>query len=252
MGTRNLHPFSRRGPSMRSIVGSSRAVLAAALLAMFPGGVLTAQGVATGAIGGKVTDDKAQPVAEASVQVTNRGTGFTSQTRSRANGQYLVQGLEPGGPYTVAIRVIGYRPYTHGGVQVKLSETTRVDAELVAQAVELQAVRISPPATAEFAPRRQGMRTQISDTLVRGTPTVSRDFIDELKLSPQVTFAASGAASGAGAYNRYNTITIDGANQSERFNLSATGGVARGGAGGEGTELRAGEEIRVLFTPTDV
>src|ERR1051326_9401959 len=126
MGPRNLHPFSRRGPSMRSIVGSSRAVLAAALLAMFPGGVLTAQGVTTGAIGGKVTDDKGQPVAEASVQVTNRGTGFTSQTRSRANGQYLVQGLETGGPYTVAIRGIGDRPHTHDRVHGKLFQTTQI------------------------------------------------------------------------------------------------------------------------------
>ncbi|HTI04124.1 MAG TPA: carboxypeptidase regulatory-like domain-containing protein [Gemmatimonadales bacterium] len=237
---------------MRWIVGSSRAVMAAAVLAMLPGGVLLAQGVTTGAIGGKVTDDKGQPVAEASVQVTNRGTGFTTQTRSRANGQYLVQGLETGGPYTVAIRVIGYRPYTHEGVTVKLSETTRVDAELVAQAVELQAVSISAPATAEFAPTRQGVSTQISDTLVRRIPTLSRDFIDQLKLAPQVTFPASGAASGAGAYNRYNTITIDGANQGERFNLAATSGVPGGSAGGKIIGVDAVKEFRVMFTPTDV
>jgi len=107
-------------------------------------------------------------------------------------------------------------------------------------------------ATPDFAPTRQGVSTQISATLVQRIPTFSRDFIDQLKLAPQVVYPASGAASGAGAYNRFNTITIDGANQSERFNLSATSGVPGGSAGGKIISLDAVKEFRVLFTPTDV
>ena len=106
--------------------------------------------------------------------------------------------------------------------------------------------------TPDFAPTRQGVSTQISDTLVQRIPTFSRDFIDQLKLAPQVVYPASGAASGAGAYNRFNTITIDGANQSERFNLGATGGVPGGSAGGKIISLDAVKEFRVSFTPTDV
>src|SRR5437867_590592 len=138
---------------MRWIVGLSRAVVAAALFSILCLSSALAQGVTTGAISGKVTDAQGQPVAEAAVQVTHRGTGFTTSVRTRANGQYLVQGL---------------------------------------------------------------------------------------------------AASGAGAYNRYNTITVDGANQSERFNLGATGGVPGGSAGGKIISLDAVKEFRVLFTPTDV
>ncbi len=237
---------------MRWIVRCSRAFGAGAVLSFLGTGLALAQGVTTGAITGKVTDPQGQPVAEAAVQVTNRGTGFTTSSRTRANGQYLVQGLEVGGPYTVTVRAIGYQAFTRDNVDVGLSEATRVDARLVAQAIELQAVSFEVSATPDFAPTRQGVATQISDTLVQRIPTFSRDFIDQLKLAPQVVYAASGAASGAGAYNRFNTITIDGANQSERFNLGSTGGVPGGSAGGKIISLDAIKEFRVMFTPTDV
>jgi hypothetical protein len=237
---------------MRWIVGWSRAVVVAAAFSTFATGLTLAQGVTTGAITGKVTDPHGQPVAEAAVQVTHRGTGFTTSIRTRSNGQYLVQGLEVGGPYTVAVRAIGFQPFSRNNVDVGLSEATRVDAQLVAQAVELTAIEIAGVVTPDFAPTRQGISTQVSDTLVQRIPTFSRDFIDQLKLAPQVVYPASGAASGAGAYNRFNTITIDGANQSERFNLGATGGVPGGSAGGKIISLDAVKEFRVMFTPTDV
>jgi hypothetical protein len=229
-----------------------RWIVCLALFSTLFAGSALAQGVTTGAISGKVTDPQGAPVAEAAVQVTNRGTGFTTATRTRSNGQYLAQGLEVGGPYTVSIRAIGFQPTTRDGIDVKLSETTRVDVQLVAQAVELTAVEVTGQVSADFAPTRQGVATQISDTLVQRIPTFSRDFIDQLKLAPQVVYGASGAASGAGAYNRYNTITIDGANQSERFNLGSTGGVPGGAAGGKIISLDAVKEFRVMFTPSDV
>ncbi|MFN2570000.1 MAG: carboxypeptidase regulatory-like domain-containing protein, partial [Gemmatimonadales bacterium] len=237
---------------MRWIVGSGRALVAAAVFSMLCTGAAFAQGVTTGAISGKVTDAQGQPVAEAAVQVTHRGTGFTTSVRTRSNGQYLIQGLETGGPYTVAVRAIGFQPFSRDRIAVSLSEQTKVDAQLVPQAVELTAQTILGEATPDFAPTRQGVSTQISDTLVQRIPTFSRDFIDQLKLAPQVVYPASGAASGGGAYNRFNTITIDGANQSERFNLGATNGVPGGSAGGKIISLDAVKEFRVMFTPTDV
>src|SRR5688572_10248521 len=253
MGTTAPISLPRRGgPSMRWIVSSCRALVATAVFSVLVTALGSAQGVTTGAIGGKVTDPQGQTVAQAAVQITHRGTGFTTAVRTRDNGQYLVQGLEVGGPYTVTIRAIGFEPFVRENVDVNLSETTRVDARLIAQAVELSAVTVSVPATADFAPTRQGVTVQISDTMVQRIPTFSRDFIDQLKLAPQVVYPASGAASGAGAYNRYNTITIDGANQSERFNLGSTGGVPGGSAGGKIISLDAVKEFRVMFTPSDV
>lgn len=237
---------------MHWIVRLSRAVAAAAVLSMLVVDAGVAQGVTTGAITGRVTDEQTQPLVAAVVQIVNRSTGYTAGTRSRENGLFLVQGLEVGGPYSVTVRAIGYEPYVRDEIYVKLSEATRVDAQLTARAVELAAVTVIGAVTPEFSPTRQGVSTQISDTLVRRIPTFSRDFIDLLKLSPQVVYGGSGAASGGGAYNRFNTFTIDGANQTERFNLSATGGVPGGDAGGKIISLEAVKEFRVSFTPSDV
>jgi hypothetical protein len=237
---------------MHWIVRSSRALAAAAVFSVLGADAALAQGVTTGAITGRVTGEQGQPLDAADVRVVNRSTGYATGAHTRVNGMFLVQGLEVGGPYSVTVRAIGYQPYVRDDIYVRLSEATRVDALLAAGAVELAAVTVTGTLTADFSPTRQGVGTQISDTFVRRIPTFSRDFIDLLKLSPQVVYGGGAGASGGGAYNRFNTFTIDGANQSERFNLSATGGVPGGDAGGKIVSLEAVKEFRVLFTPSDV
>jgi len=233
----------------------NRAALAALLGCMLLGAGasgVSAQGVTTGAIAGTVTDPQGQPVAGAEVRVVNRATGYTTSTVTRSNGFYLVQGLEVGGPYTVTISSLGFQEFRRDDIYVRLSATTRVDAQLSVQAVELEALAVSVARSGDFSPSRQGVSSVVSDTLLRRMPTLSRDFVDLVKLTPQVVYPASGAASAAGAYNRYNTFTIDGANQSERFNLGSSGGIPGGGSGGKIIPADAVKEFRVMMTPTDV
>jgi len=230
----------------------SRFLTAVTLVALAAPAAVTAQGVTTGAIIGTVTDESGQPIVGADVRVRNNATGFTTNTLTRSNGQYLLQGLEVGGPYTVRVSSIGQQPVERNDVYVRLSASTRIDVRMATQAVQLQALDITVARTADFSPTRQGVSTQISDSLVQRIPTFSRDFVDQLKLVPQVSTPSSGAASGGGAYNRFNTITIDGANQSERFNLASTGGVPGGAASGKIVSLDAVKEFRVMLTPTDV
>jgi hypothetical protein len=111
-----------------------RAAVVFGLAATLPT-MLAAQGVTTGAIGGTVTDAQGQPVEGAQVQVVNRSTGFSSGSLTRANGSYLVQGLETGSAYTVRVRRIGFEPMERTDVRVSLSQTTRIDFQLSAQAV---------------------------------------------------------------------------------------------------------------------
>src|SRR5688572_1758920 len=96
------------------------AACAALLIAIAWNGPVYAQGVTTGAITGSVTDESGQPVVGAEIQVTHRATGFRAGTLSRTNGQYLIQGLEVGGPYTVRIRSLGQQEVVRGDIYVRL------------------------------------------------------------------------------------------------------------------------------------
>jgi outer membrane receptor protein involved in Fe transport len=233
----------------------SRVVLGALVVVALAGSSahgVRAQGVTTGAITGVVTNQQGQPVVNAQVSITNIATGYSNTVLTRTNGLYLVQGLEVGGPYTVAVISVGFADYKREDVYVRLSAATRIDAQLTVQAVALGELNISVSRTADFSPTRQGVSSVVSDTLIRRIPTLSRDFVDLLKLTPQVSNSLSGGPSAGGAWNRYNTVTIDGANESERFNLNSTGGIPGGASGGRLISIEAVKEFRVLFTPTDV
>jgi hypothetical protein len=226
---------------------------------------VAAQGTTTGAVSGTVTDPQGQPVVGAQIQIINRSTGYSTATTTRASGLYFVQGLESGGPYTVRVRRIGFEPGERHDVIVSLSQTTRIDFQLSAAAQRLSGVEIraSGLAAQDISPTKQGVSTQVSDTLISRIPLLNRSFTDLAKLAPQVTRsckegspANSGAyscgASAGGQYNRFNNFTIDGANQNDRFNLGSSQGIPGGAGGGRVIAPAAVKEFRVLLSPTDV
>ena len=164
---------------------------AAMLLAMLGGRAefVAAQGVTTGAISGTVTGPQGEPVSGAQVQIMNRSTGYSNAATTRSTGVYFVQGLEVGGPYTVRVRRIGFEPVERSDISVTLSQTTRVDIKLSTQAVQLSGVEIraSGVAAQDISPTKEGVSTQISDTLISRIPLLNRSFTDLAKLTPQVT-----------------------------------------------------------------
>jgi hypothetical protein len=222
--------------------------------AAFAGGENTVfgQGVTTGAITGTVTDLSGQPVSEAEVVVTNRATGYTNSALTRSTGLYLVQGLEVGSNYTVLVRRIGFEQQERTNVVVTLGQATRVDFQVREQAVQLGQLEATATRTEVFSPTRQGVGTTVTDTMLRRVPNLTRDYMDLVKLTPQVTRPQDGGPSAGGQYNRFNTFTIDGANQSDKFNLSSSGGTPGTASGSKTISVEAIKEFRVHLSPTDV
>ena len=211
-----------------------------------------AQGITTGAIGGLVTDTSGAPLAAVQIQVRNVETGFVAGSLTRENGRFLVPGLEAGGPYTVTARRIGFAPQTRENVFVSLTQTTRVDLKLSVQATTLSSVAVVAT-TSDFSSTRTGVSTTVRDSTIARIPTLNRDFTDLVKLSPHVSSPVSGQGpSAAGAYNRFNNYTIDGANQNDRFNLASSGGTPGGAVAGRLISIDAVKEFQVLLTPADV
>jgi hypothetical protein len=121
-----------------------------------------------------------------------------------------------------------------------------------AQATQLSGVAIVAT-TCDFSSTRTGVSTTVRDSMIARIPTLNRDFTDLVKLSPHVSSPVSGQGpSAAGAYNRFNNYTIDGANQNDRFNLASSTGTPGGAVNGRLISIDALKEFQVLLTPADV
>ncbi len=210
-----------------------------------------AQGVTTSALAGRVTNEQGEPIAGATVTATNTRTGAEYRAVTRADGRYLLQGLQPGGPYRVQASRVGLATQSRPSVQLALSQTETVDFTLAAQAVMLEAIAVTAEDEgAVISPGRTGTAMVISDSAIARLPTITRDFTDFTRLVPQISTSGSGT-SGAGRNFRFNSIQIDGAANNDLFGL-ASSGTPGGQAGTKPISLEAIQEFQVVLAPFDV
>src|SRR5437899_554881 len=88
---------------------------------------LIAQGVTTGAIGGIVRSSVATDprLPDAHIRVINPASGFSVEVGAH-HGRFLAQGLDPGGPYTILVRRVGFLPEQRDGLIVALGQQLEV------------------------------------------------------------------------------------------------------------------------------
>src|SRR5688500_3880222 len=84
-------------------------------------GDLVAQQVTTATIAGFVRGDRQEFVDGAAVRIVNGATGYSFSAATR-EGSFVVPGLPVGGPYSVVIARIGYRPAKRDGIFLALGE----------------------------------------------------------------------------------------------------------------------------------
>lgn len=228
-----------------------RAILALAALCLLPlvrpVQTAAAQGVASGSVRGTVRAPDGNGLDGASVRVVNTATGFT--VRAQVLGErFLVQGLEPGGPYVVEVRHVGFLPQRSRPLRLTLGEPLELAFVLRPAAVQLETVEVTGMEPGTHA--GGGVATTVPEALVHALPTLNRNFYDFVALAPQVStkigFGRNGV-SGAGANLRFNTFLIDGAD--ERF---VNGSVPAAGNVGKSIPLDAVKEYQVLVAPYDV
>src|SRR5438067_11390258 len=123
------------------------------LLAVSLASQALAQGGATGAITGIVVDPSGAVVAGADVRIVNQDTGTVTRTvKTDANGSFTAP-LLPVATYTVTVQNPGFAEGTFSNIAVRVTETTRMTAQLRTRAVQekievqaqVQAVEKSAP-----------------------------------------------------------------------------------------------------------
>lgn len=209
---------------------------------------LVAQGVSTSGIAGWVDVDDGSAV-EIRVRVVHEANGFAVEARA-SHGRFLIEGLEPGGPYTVSARALGFAPSRLGGIRLALGERREVRLVLHRVPTRLDTMTIVDRAIADRAHDDGGTATMITDSMIDRLPTLNRDLYDFLRLVPQISMQIglpNPGISAAGMNFRLNNFLINGV--SER---TLSGGVSSAFGGVRSVPLDAVREYQALLAPYDV
>jgi len=197
--------------------------------------------VTTSGMSGKITDASNESLPGATVVAVHQPSGTQYGTISNSEGRYIIQGMRPGGPYTVEVSFVGYTKASFTGLILSLGDTYSLNPTLVESNISLDDVIITAVRTVE----KTGTSTNISSRQIQSMPTISRSINDFTRTSP---YAGSGN-SFAGRDGRYNNISIDGAAFNNNFGLSS-----RNLPGGDAQpiSLDAIDEISVNVSPFDI
>ena len=90
---------------------------------------LLAQSTGTATLVGNVTDPTGATVAGAKVTVLNTGSGFLSESTTKADGSYYVPYLNPGA-YRLTIETSGFKKYVQDGITLRTNESPRIDVTM--------------------------------------------------------------------------------------------------------------------------
>ncbi len=198
----------------------------------------------TSEIQGTVTD-KANPLSGAIVTAIHQPTGTKYVTSTRKDGRYNLPNVRVGGPYSITVTFVGYKPEKQENIFLALGAEFKSDFTLVADAKNLAEVIVTTSRQDKlFNNNHTGSQEIISNSQIQQLPTINRSLQDFTKLEP-----TSNGSNFGGRSNQYNNITVDGANFNNGFGLSATLG---GQTGSQPISLEAIDQIQVNISPYDV
>jgi hypothetical protein len=211
---------------------------------MFIALMIFGQGATTSSMSGKITDSKGEPLPGATIIAVHTPSGTQYAAIADNAGNYRIQNMRVGGPYTVNVSFIGYSTSTYTDINLKLGETYVQNGSITETTTALNEVIVTAGLkNSILSSERSGTVTNVSSRDINSLPTISRSITDFAKYTPQ-----SQGNSFGGRDSRYNSITVDGAAFNNNFGI---GNVLPGG-NAQPISLDAIEEIAVSVAPYDV
>lgn len=201
---------------------------------------MTAQ-ITTSGLSGKVTADN-DDVIGATVEAVHTPSGTKYQAVTNNKGVFTINGMRPGGPYTIKVSYLGYQPKEVTGVKLELAQTYNLPVVLSEATNELKEVVVAAKAT-KFTTEQTGASTNIDNAMIANMPTVNRSISELTRLSP---YGGNGMTF-AGSDGRTANFTVDGANFNNDFGLSSNLP-----GGGNPISMDAIQEVQVVISPFDV
>ena len=156
-------------------------LLTVLFLFAYPIAMTAAQGGPTGAITGNVLDQSGGSVANASVNIVSEATGQSVRhVTADSSGTFTVS-LLPVGTYRVEVTSTGFATLKLSGVEVRITETTRVNATLRTATTSETIVVSAEVATVETTTAATGQ--ELSEEAITSLPLATRNFQQLLSLS---------------------------------------------------------------------
>ena len=212
------------------------------LISLFITIVMFGQATTTSGINGKIVDPNGKPLAGATIVAVHVPSGSQYGALTNGEGLFSIQGMRPGGPYSIEVSFIGYAKKSLTDISLLLGESFVFNASLEEASTQLKEVVVTATKAPVFNSEKNGSSINISNRQLATMPTVNRSINDLTRLTPQ----ANGNQIGGGNY-RQNFITVDGAQFNNAFGI----GTNLPG-GGSPISLDALDQISVNITPYDV
>jgi hypothetical protein len=200
------------------------------------------QASTTSGINGKIVDPSGKALPGATVLAVHVPSGSQYGALANSEGIFTIQGMRPGGPYTIEVSFIGYGKKTISDITLLLGESFLLNTGLEEASTQLSEVVVVGAKAPVYNSERNGASVNISNKQLTIMPTVSRSINDLTRLTPQ----SNGNQIGGGNY-RQNFITVDGAQFNNAFGIGTN-------LPGNGSpiSLDALDQISVNITPYDV
>lgn len=178
-------------------------------------GQVFAQSTVTGAISGQISDQQGAVVPNATVTITNVGTGKTETVNSTDEGTFRVSNLQPG-TFSVVVSSSGFATSTVEKVVVEVGKITPLNLTL-----GIQGASATVEVTAE-APvintDQQDFSNNINQTSINELPINGRRASSFVLLTPGVTpDGGFGLISFRGISGLLNNSTVDGGDNNQAF-----------------------------------
>jgi hypothetical protein len=190
---------------------------------------LFGQGFTTAGISGFVTDKDGHPVAGATVTALNTPTGTHKTAVTRSNGEYNIDGLQPGGPYSVTVAGSGFSSAEQDGYSLTVGTNTGIDFKVTNEVVKLEAVTVEEGRDPTFDSQKIGTGMSFNSDEIQSVSSIRRDIQDIQNLDPRVMLVQEGPAgteymfSVQGMNPRENGFLIDGVSAADNFGLNTNG-----------------------------
>ena len=191
---------------------------------------------------GKITDTKGETVIGATVQVRNESTGFTTGVATNVNGDYTIQQIPLGTPYTITAKYVGYGDQKKSGYTLNQGDMLRVNFVMKEESVTMDEVQVVANSLRKSV-SNAGAATVISAKNIAVLPVNGRNFTSLIDLSP-----LSAGTSLGGQLSTSTNFTIDGMTAKN----PTSGGTTNRNGGPYSISMEAVREFEVVTNQYDV